>query len=127
MTPNQAQAVANTLGILSVGSGLLLLLVPRSVARAYALPSRPTAFVRSLGVRDIAIGALLLTSAWRRRACLARALSDAADAALIAARGARGGMNASTLGRVAIALTASSIGFSAVHHLAESSTRPVQP
>lgn len=82
--------LARGIGWLSIGVGLTLVAAPKLTVRAFGMGERPN-LGRFLGVRDLAIGAGLLSRSenlapWLR----ARAVSDAADAALLVGGAASG-------------------------------------
>lgn len=88
-------------GSASVACGAALVIAPRPIARAFGLPARPR-LAFALGVRDVAIGALLLARPVSPIAWLARGVSDTVDAVLIA----RGG----NVGRSALAAALGAFG-----------------
>lgn len=82
--------VARGIGWVSVGAGLALVVAPAQTVRKFGMGERPN-LGRFLGVRDLVIGAGLLSRSenlapWLR----ARAVSDAADAALLVGGAASG-------------------------------------
>lgn len=81
--------LARIVGLVSLGVGLALLAAPAWTAKNFGMGERPK-LGRFLGVRDLILAAGLLRSEnpapWLR----ARALSDAADAALLAGGAAFG-------------------------------------
>jgi hypothetical protein len=88
------------LAVLSAASGIGLLWVPRTFGKAFGLPAHP-GLCRALGLRDVALGLLMLSS--RSRVGLAgRAASDVTDGLLIA-REARRRPRDGTSGRFAVA------------------------
>lgn len=95
-------------GAASLASGALMVALPARMARLYGLPQR-SGLIRALGVRDALVGLGLLRGS-RRIALLARAASDALDAALIARDARHGRSRLATLARLAVAVT-SSAGF----------------
>ncbi|HEU4408185.1 MAG TPA: hypothetical protein VFS43_23180 [Polyangiaceae bacterium] len=105
-------SLARALGQLSLASGIALLITPRPLGRLFGLPPRPS-LLRALGVRDVAIGAGLLGGGRRRAWLVARAASDALDAALIA-RASKPGARAKTWARVAVALGSSALSLTLV-------------
>jgi hypothetical protein len=77
--------LAGGIGWLSIGVGLALIAAPKLTVRAFGMGDRPN-LGRFLGVRDLVIGAGLLSrqenlAPWLR----ARAVSDAGDATLLLA------------------------------------------
>jgi hypothetical protein len=76
-------SVGNLVAGLSIASGAALMLFPRRVGELFALPSNRPWLVRSLGLRDVLIGAGLLKTRRRRLASAARALADLLDFSLI--------------------------------------------
>lgn len=109
--------LAQGVGLVSLGVGLALLAAPVRTAKSFSKGKRPT-LGRFLGVRDLILAAGLLRSGnpapWLR----ARAISDAADAALLAGGAALG---ASPRGRsmlgVAVAASFSAFGFALARRL----------
>jgi hypothetical protein len=87
-------ALPYAMGVLSAASGLLLMAAPRAIGQRYALPPAPL-LCRALGLRDLAVGWLLMRRATARNGCAFRALADGSDACLmvmqvvIGRRGAR--------------------------------------
>ena len=82
--------LARSIGWLSVGVGLALVVAPKLTVRVFGMGERPN-LGRFLGMRDLVIGAGLLSrrenpAPWLR----ARALSDAGDATLLLAGAASG-------------------------------------
>ncbi len=82
--------LARGIGWLSVGVGLTLVAAPKLTVRALGMGERPN-LGRFLGVRDLVVGAGLLSQSenlapWIR----ARAISDAVDATLFLAGAASG-------------------------------------
>jgi hypothetical protein len=82
--------LARGIGWLSVGVGLTLVAAPKLTVRAFGMGKRPN-LGRFLGVRDLVVGAGLLSQSenlapWLR----ARAVCDAADATLFLAGAASG-------------------------------------
>ena len=83
LEPTGARLVSKLFAALSVASGLALALAPDRMADLYALPRHRPRLVRALGVRDVAIGALLLRTTTERMGYRARAAADAMDVALM--------------------------------------------
>ena len=83
------QGTAALLGALSVASGAILLVAPRSLTELFKLPRTDTVG-RTLGLRDVVAGTLLLTPSTRRAGLLLRGASDATDALLAASETLRG-------------------------------------
>jgi hypothetical protein len=112
MTNSRAATIARQVGILSLASGVLLILTPRRMAKLYALPSKPAALPRWLGVRDVTIGACLLRPSLRGVGGLLRSLSDLGDFSLMLheARRSSGGVGR-IRGRLATALLSALSGF----------------
>ncbi len=81
--------LARGVGLVSLGIGLALLAAPAQTAKSFGMGERPT-LGRFLGVHDLILATGLLRSenpvSWLR----ARAVSDAADAALLAGGAAFG-------------------------------------
>ena len=81
--------LARGVGLVSLGVGLALVIAPARTVKSFGMGERPK-LGRFLGVRDLILAAGLLRSGnpapWLR----ARAVSDAADAALLAAGAASG-------------------------------------
>lgn len=100
--------LARGIGIVSLGFGLALVAAPARTVRAFGMGERPN-LGRFLGVRDLILAAGLLRdenpAPWLR----ARAVSDAADAALLAGGAASG---AFPRGRAMLGVTVAA-GFSA--------------
>ena len=104
-------------GLVSLGVGLALLAAPARTTKSFGMGERKE-LGRFLGVRDLILAAGLLRSEnpapWLR----ARAISDAADAALLAGDAALG---ASPRGRsmlgVAVAASFSAFGFALARRL----------
>ena len=115
--------LARIIGLVSLGVGLALLAAPARTAKSFGMGERP-ALVRFLGVRDLILAAGLLRSEnptpWLR----ARAVSDAADAALLAGGAASG---AFPRGRAvfgfAVAAGFSALGFALARRLARAPLR----
>ncbi len=73
------------IGWVSIGVGLVLVTAPKLTVRAFGMGERPT-LGRFLGVRDLIVGAGLLSGQENLRPWLrARAVSDAGDATLLLA------------------------------------------
>ncbi len=78
------------IGWLSVGVGLTLVAAPKLTVRAFGMGNRPN-LGRFLGVRDLVVGAGLLSQSENLAPWLqARAISDAVDATLFLAGAASG-------------------------------------
>jgi hypothetical protein len=81
--------LARSVGLVSLSVGLALIVAPARTTKSFGMGERPT-LGRFLGVRDLILAAGLLRSenpaSWLR----ARAVSDAADAALLAGGAAFG-------------------------------------
>lgn len=107
-TSNDPEPACRMLGSLSIASGLALALASSLASELYGLPRSPP-LLRTLGVRDVVVGALLRRSRTARAGCLLRALSDAADLVLIA-REARARRRSRTLGALRIAAAAALVG-----------------
>jgi len=73
------------LGTVSVASGIASIVAPRRMAELYKLPRRPT-LVRTLGVRDVIVGALLFSPPTTRAALLLRGLADMVDSGIVASQ-----------------------------------------
>ena len=84
-----AQGTAALLGALSVATGAILLVSPRSLTELFKLPRTETVG-RALGLRDVVAGTLLLAPSTRRAGLLLRGASDATDAVLAASETLRG-------------------------------------
>jgi hypothetical protein len=82
LSPEVAARAARVLGSLSIASGMALALAPRRMARVYGLPARE-GLVRTLGARDVLIGAMMMAPRSSAAGCLARAVSDFVDAGMI--------------------------------------------
>ncbi len=82
--------LADALGWLSIGLGLVELLAPRAVGRAAGIACNP-GLVRAMGLREIATGFGLLTQARRSEWLWARVAGDGLDAAALAVAAARPG------------------------------------
>lgn len=75
--------LARGVGLVSLGFGLALVAAPARTVKRLGMGERPN-LGRFLGVRDLVLGAGLLRSEGRATSWLhARAISDAADAALL--------------------------------------------
>lgn len=108
---NHAHSHAHTLGLLSLASGGAMLVAPRTMASIYAFPREPVALLRGVAIRDLLIGAGLLSARWRKAASVARALSDVADSALVTAHAMRtDGSVATVRGRILIGLASALLG-----------------
>ena len=82
--------LARGIGWLSVGVGLTLVAAPKLTVRAFGMGNRPN-LGRFLGVRDLVVGAGLLSQSENLAPWLqARAISDAVDATLFLAGAASG-------------------------------------
>ena len=81
--------LARGIGWVSIGVGLALVAAPARTVRRFGMGERPN-LGRSLGVRDLVLGAGLLRSENLSRWLRARAISDAADAALLIGGAASG-------------------------------------
>lgn len=82
--------LARGIGWLSVGVGLTLVAAPKLTVRAFGMGKRPN-LGRFLGVRDLVVGAGLLSQSENLAPWLqARAISDAVDATLFLAGAASG-------------------------------------
>lgn len=98
---------------LSLLGGGALLIAPRATGAFFGLPTESSLFLRVLGVRDLLIGAALLSGA-HRQGLLARGLSDAFDTALIVREGVRGRSSITrTVLRAAIGATSAAIAIKA--------------
>jgi hypothetical protein len=84
-----AKERSRLLGALSIGSGLVLLVRPRSAGALYGLPSC-VRMLRALGARDVAIGWLLISRRTQPLGCTLRGMADAFDLGLITLEAARG-------------------------------------
>jgi hypothetical protein len=73
------------LGTVSLASGIAAIVAPRRMGRLYKMPGRP-ALVRSIGLRDVMAGALLLKPRSSRAALLLRGMADAVDSAIVASQ-----------------------------------------
>ena len=91
--------------MLSLLSGVAILLWPARMAGIYGLPQVGLALAL-LGVRDVLIGLGILSSCCIRLFLWSRSLSEVLDAVLIAFEGIRTGQHWNAAWRVAIALTA---------------------
>lgn len=101
--------VVRSASILSLIGGSALLIAPRATGAFFGLPTGSTMFLRALGVRDLVIGAALLSGA-HRAGLIARGVSDAFDTALIVREGVLGRTGiASTLFRAAIGGTSAAV------------------
>jgi hypothetical protein len=80
---NRADIVRKLFAAMSVASGVALALAPERMADLYAFPRHRPRLVRALGVRDVAIGALLFRSETEHLGYRARAAADAVDVALM--------------------------------------------
>jgi hypothetical protein len=69
-----------SIGVLSALSGAAMVVAPATMCRLYALPER---YGRLIGVRDIAIGVVLLRNPRSALGFAARSISDAIDVALM--------------------------------------------
>lgn len=82
--------LARGIGWVSIGVGTALVVIPTRVTKGFGMGERPN-LGRFLGVRDLVLGAGLLRSEGRATSWLhARAISDAADAALLIGGAASG-------------------------------------
>ena len=109
----RAPRAVRVLGWLSLGSAGLLLVKPALLLRIYGLAGGPR-FGRGLALRDAVIGwkLLRLPPSELRPWLIARGISDAVDAGLIAAAAlARCGSPVLTAGRVAVALGSTLLSF----------------
>ena len=118
MDDKTLRALAQALGLATVGFGAAAFAAPRFFSRLFGLddPSEPTvaAAYRSVGARDIAIGLGLWSAAahggkyapW----VLARMLCDSGDTAAALLAIARGERNARFLGLTGLAAGASAFG-----------------
>lgn len=97
----RAETLRVCLGVLSTASGMALLCAPRSFGTLLGLPADPR-LCRALGLRDAALG-LLMLSARARLGLAGRAASDVADAVIIA-RESRRRPRDGTSSRLAVAL-----------------------
>ena len=110
--------LARGVGLVSLGVGLALLAAPAWTTESFGMGKRPT-LGRFLGVRDLILAAGLLRSEnpvpWLR----ARAVSDAADAALLGGGAAFGAFprGRSMLG-AAVAASFSTFGYILARRLA---------
>jgi len=79
-TPEQ---LANGLGWFSIGLGLAELLAPRTMARVVGAKERHNGLMRSLGLREIGAGIMILSGA-RTVGCWSRVAGDLMDLSLLA-------------------------------------------
>jgi hypothetical protein len=111
-----ALAVSALVALVLIGIGAVALLAPRRASQQFGIvldDPRALAFIRALGVRDLAIGILLLLlAAAGRRELLAWAMAASAliafvDFAVVSAAGARGAARAlHAIGGIGILLAA---------------------
>ena len=110
--------LTRSIGWASVGVGLALVVAPKLTVRAFGMGERPR-LGRFLGVRDLVIGAGLLSERedlgpWLR----ARATSDAGDAILLLAGALLGVFpRRRAIFGFAVASTLSAFGFTLAHRL----------
>ena len=83
LEPTGARLVSKLFAAMSVASGVALVLAPDQMADLHAFPRHRPRLVRALGVRDVAIGVLLLRTGTERMGYRARAAADAMDVALM--------------------------------------------
>lgn len=83
--PRAANAVANGLGWFSIALGVLELLAPRPLGRAFGLGRRP-GLIRAYGAREIATGVGILVSKRPAPWIVARVAGDALDIGTLAPR-----------------------------------------
>jgi hypothetical protein len=95
--------MARGVGWLSIGVGLVALVVPPRIGGLVGYVETP-ALLRLVGVRDLYIGAGLLWPGHGRRWLWARAASDVLDATIIAANLLRG---STSRGRAMVGMTVS--------------------
>ena len=81
--------LARGVGLVSLGVGLALIVAPARTVKSFGMGERP-ALGRFLGVRDLILAAGLLRSETPAPWLRARAVSDAADATLLAGGAAFG-------------------------------------
>jgi uncharacterized membrane protein len=78
----RARTLANTLGWLSIGLGLVQVLAPRAVSRAIGVSSHPV-LLRTIGAREIASGVGILSQTKPTGWLWSRVAGDAMDLALL--------------------------------------------
>lgn len=105
-------AIRWLVGAFSIASGAALVVAPEAMSRLYGLPPR-TAVGRALGLRDVAVGALLLGAPQRRTGWLARGLADGFDAVMIARRSLARRPSVVDLGRFTVAVALSAVALTA--------------
>ena len=98
-----SQMMARAVGWLSIGVGLVALMVPPRIGGLVGYVETP-ALLRLVGARDLCIGAGLLRPGHERRWLWARAASDGLDATIIAANLLRG---STSRGRVMVGMAVS--------------------
>lgn len=94
------RGLADALGWFSIGLGVAELLAPGPIARAIGMQGK-TSLLRSYGVREIATGVAILTSADKAPWVWGRVGGDALDMATVAALGHKRGRSSVALGALA--------------------------
>ena len=83
------RTIARGVGVVSIGLGLFMTVAPGAASDLFGMTGY-SRIVRLLGLRDLVIGAGLLSGLAPRRWVLARAVSDTGDAAMLAGGAATG-------------------------------------
>jgi hypothetical protein len=107
-----------TFGVLSLVSGMALMLRPFSMATLYGLPQKRL-LSQLIGARDVAIGAGLLASTEIRWFMWARSASEAFDAVLIGVDGVHTGQYWDAAWRIIVALLTSILAYTLARGVTE--------
>jgi hypothetical protein len=97
-------------GLLSLGAGIALLAAPGLGARLFGMGERQQ-IARYLGLRDLVVGAGLVSGRAPRRWVQARMVADAADAVMLATGLASGAFDRRALPGIGVAVGFSGLSF----------------
>ncbi len=78
-----AKTVASALGLLSIGLGVTQLIAPRALGRTIGVGEHPVA-MRSMGIREVATGAAVLSEERPKTGLWARVFGDLLDLSVLA-------------------------------------------